>query len=129
MFPDTRWTLVLATRQGGEARRSALETLLSAYWRPLYLFARRKGLTSEAAEDAVQGFFLKLLEHDFPDRLDPARGRLRSYLLTGLERHLVNLHEHDAAQKRGGGARLLSLDVLSAERDLPGAPDAATAAF
>jgi len=129
MFPDTRWTLILASRQGGEARRAALETLLAAYWRPLYVFARRKGLSSEAAEDAVQGFFLKLLEHDFPDRLDPARGRLRSYLLTGLEHHLVTLHERESARKRGGDARLLSLDVLSAERDLPGAPDAAVAAF
>jgi DNA-directed RNA polymerase specialized sigma24 family protein len=129
MFPDTRWTLILASRQGGEARRHALETLMGAYWRPLYVFARRKGLSSEAAEDAVQGFFLKLLEHDFPDRLDPTRGRLRSYLLTGLERYLVTLHERDTAQKRGGDARMLSLDVLSAERDLPGAPDAAVAAF
>ncbi len=129
MFPETRWTLVLASRQGGEARRAALETLLGAYWRPLYLFARRKGLAPEAAEDAVQGFFLKLLELDFPERLDPARGRLRSYLLTGLTRHLVTLHERDTAQKRGGDARLLSIDVLSAERDLPGAPDAAVAAF
>ena len=41
----------------------------------------------------------------------------------------MNLHEHETAQKRGGATRLLSLDVLSAERDLPGAPDAAVAAF
>jgi DNA-directed RNA polymerase specialized sigma24 family protein len=129
MFPETRWTLILASRQGGEARRSALESLLGIYWRPLYVFARRKGLSTEAAEDAVQGFFLKLLEHDFPDRLDPARGRLRSYLLTGLERFLVTLHERESAQKRGGDLRLVSLDLLSAERDLPGAPDAAVAAF
>jgi DNA-directed RNA polymerase specialized sigma24 family protein len=129
MFPDTRWTLVLASRQGGEARRAALETLLAAYWRPLYVFARRKGLRQEAAEDAVQSFFLKLLEHDFPDRLDRAKGRLRSYLLTGLERHLVSLHEHEAAQKRGGAARLVPLETLSIERDLPGAPDAALDAY
>src|SRR5262245_48877865 len=129
MFPPTRWTLVLATRQGGEARQAALDALLGIYSRPLYVFARRKGCGPEAAEDAVQGFFLKLLEHDFPDRLDPERGRLRSYLLTGLERYLVSQHEKDTAQKRGGEHRPISLDTLSIERDLPGAPDAAVAAF
>src|SRR4029450_14102519 len=115
MFPQTRWTLVLAAREGAEARRDALEGLLGAYWRPLYVFARRKGLPPEAAEDAVQGFFLKLLEHDFPARLDPARGRLRSYLLTSLQHHLARLHERASAEKRGGRVRGLRLDGPAVE--------------
>ena len=112
MFPDTRWTLVLASRQGGEARRIALETLLGAYWRPLYLFARRKGLSAEAAEDAVQGFFLKLLELDFPDRLDPARGRL------GIGRRLVQAEEREERLGRALAPPVRVLLSQSTQRSL-----------
>ena len=124
MFPTTRWTLVLSAREGSpEARRAALGTLLSSYWRPVYVYLRRKGLAPEAAEDAVQGLFLRLLEQDAIARLDPGRGRFRSYLLTSLEHHLVNLHEHDSALKRGGGERVVPLETVDVERELPSAPE------
>ncbi len=71
MFPTTRWTLILAAQTDESARRAALDTLLSAYWRPLYVYLRRKGLPAEAAEDAVQGLILGLLEQDALSRLDP----------------------------------------------------------
>ena len=129
MFPTTRWTLIFASQQDGEARRPALEALLAMYWKPVYFYARRKGLSVEAAEDAVQGFFLRLLEHDFTARLDPARGRFRSYLLTAMDHFLINLREKEAALKRGGGVRLLSIDTAVAERDIAAAPEAPTRAF
>jgi DNA-directed RNA polymerase specialized sigma24 family protein len=129
MFPTTRWTLILASQQGGEAEKAALEQLCATYWKPVYFFLRRKGLAPAAAEDAVQGFFLHLLQRDFLPRLDPARGRFRSYLLRSLEHYLVNLHEHDSALKRGGGHRFVPLDVALAERDLPAAPSPPLDAF
>jgi RNA polymerase sigma factor (sigma-70 family) len=130
VFPTTRWTLVLAAREGSpEARRAALGTLLSSYWRPVYVYLRRKGLAPEAAEDAVQGLFLRLLEQDAIARLDPGRGRFRSYLLTSLEHHLVNLHEHDSALKRGGGERVVPLETVDVERELPSAPEDPARAF
>lgn len=122
MFPTTRWTLILASRGGGEAERAALEQLCATYWKPVYFFLRRKGLKPAAAEDAVQGFFLHLLQRDFLPRLDPDRGRFRSYLLRSLEHYLVNLHAHDSALKRGGGYRFVPLDIALAERELPAAP-------
>jgi len=122
-FPTTRWSLILGSRQGGDARREALDALFTAYWKPLYFYLRRKGLPVEAAEDAVQGLFVQLLERDFLERLDPARGRFRSYLKTAADHYLVDLHEKDAARKRGGDFRFVSLDVILAERDLPGAPE------
>ena len=129
MFPTTRWSLVRAAGRDEPARREALEALLSTYWRPVYLYLRRKGLPPEAAEDAVQGLFLSLLEHDALERLDPLRGRFRSYLLTSLEHHLIKLHERGTALKRGGGLRVVSLDTLDAERDLPAIPDDPGRAF
>jgi RNA polymerase sigma-70 factor (ECF subfamily) len=74
-FPTTRWTLILSARQSPEMRRAALEELLGRYWKPLYLFARYKGVGIDDAQDAVQGFFAHLLERDFLARLDPERGR------------------------------------------------------
>ena len=126
-FPRTRWTLVASSRESPEARGRALEELLAAYWKPLYAYARRKGLTIEAAKDAVQGFFADLLGRDFLASLDPARGSLRAYLKTSLANYLVNEHEGAVAQKRGGGRTIVSLDVDVAERGLgaAAAPDAA----
>jgi RNA polymerase sigma factor (sigma-70 family) len=129
MFPTTRWTLILASQRGGEAERAALEQLFAAYWKPVYFFLRRKGLSAEAAEDGVQGFFLHLLERDFLPRLDPARGRFRSYLLRSLENYLVNQHERDSALKRGGRQRFVPLDVAMAERELAAAPEPALQAY
>jgi hypothetical protein len=43
-FPTTRWGLILASRQGADARREALDVLFTAYWKPLYFYLRRKGL-------------------------------------------------------------------------------------
>src|SRR5688572_3177964 len=93
MFPTTRWTLLLSSRQSPEARQAALETLLPLYWKPVYFYLRRKGLSVENAEDLTQGFFVHVLERDMLPRVDPARGRFRSYLLTSLENYRVNQHE------------------------------------
>jgi DNA-directed RNA polymerase specialized sigma24 family protein len=119
-FPPTRWTLVASSRESAEARRRALEELLAAYWKPLYAYARRKGLAIEAAKDAVQGFFARLLEQNFPATLDPAKGPLRAYLKTSLAHFLVNEHERAVAEKRGGGRTIGSLDIDLAERGLGG---------
>ena len=128
-FPPTRWTLILSSRADPEARGRALQELLEIYWKPLYFFARRKGMQIEAAKDAVQGFCIHLLERDFLERLDPARGRFRAYLKTGFENFLRNLHESRTARKRGGGAKTVAVDFDLAERDLAHAPGEADAAF
>ena len=128
-FPPTRWTLILSSRADPESRGKALQELFDIYWKPLYFFARRKGMQIESAKDAVQGFCIHLLGRDFLDRLDPARGRFRAYLKTGFENFLRNLHESRTAQKRGGAAKTVSLDFELAERDLAHAPAEADAAF
>jgi len=123
MFPTTRWTLILASREGTQARQHALEQLFATYWKPIYFYARRKGLSVEDAQDAVQGLFAQILESEFLTRLDQGKGRFRGYLKTAMDHHLVNLHERSAAQKRGGDVRVVSLDVILAERDIAGASE------
>jgi DNA-directed RNA polymerase specialized sigma24 family protein len=105
---------VLAARGHPETRRALTEELVGARWRPLYLYARQRGLPPDRAEDVVQGLLLQLIEHDFLERLDPERGSLRGYLKRALKHYLVNLHEHDSAEKRGGGKMPLSLDAAEA---------------
>jgi RNA polymerase sigma-70 factor (ECF subfamily) len=99
--------------QGDEhARKRALDELLCIYWRPLYQLARLRGLDPQRAADAVQGFSLRLLEGEgFVDRLDPERGRLRSFLRSAFAHHLQSEHVQQSAQKRGGQYRILSLDL------------------
>lgn len=128
-FPSTRWTLILSARESPDARRAALDDLLARYWRPLYAYARRKGLDRNQAQDAVQGLVVQLLEKDFLTRVDPGRGRLRSYLCTSLQHYLINLHEKERAQKRGGDVATLSIDVALAERALATIPVEPEAAF
>lgn len=92
IFPATQWTLLRSLREGtAQEARLALETLCQAYWTPLYLVARSRGMNQHDAEDAVQGFFHNLLRHQNLEHADQQRGMLRNYLLTGFERYRINL--------------------------------------
>ena len=126
-FPETRWTQVLAAQKDPQKRRALTEELVGARWRPLYLYARARGLPPDRAEDVVQGLLLQLIEHDFLDRLEPGRGSLRGYLKRAMKHYLVNLHEHDSAAKRGAGKVPLSIDA--AEALLVASPTDPDAAF
>jgi RNA polymerase sigma-70 factor (ECF subfamily) len=126
-FPETRWTRIVAARDRPELRRQVLDELCAARWQPLYVHLRKQGLPRERAEDVVQGFLVHLLERDFLARLDPGRGRLRAYLKAALAHYQANLHDHESAQKRGGGARSLAFDDVEAL--VPAAPDDPAAAF
>ncbi|MGC4091124.1 MAG: sigma factor [Polyangiaceae bacterium] len=114
-FPETRWSRILRQREDTVERRRAIEDICRSRWRALYVYARRRGLSESEAEDAVQGLLLRLVEQDFLARLDPERGRLRSYLMRALDHYLQNRHQERKALKRGGGALPRSLDSLEAE--------------
>jgi RNA polymerase sigma-70 factor (ECF subfamily) len=129
IFPSTRWTLILSARDSPETCRAVLNELLASYWRPLYSYVRKKGYDRTFAEDAVQGFLVHLLERNFLSRLDPARGRLRSYLRTAMDHYLANLHEKDRAKKRGGDVVTIPIDFKMAERTLADAPSEPESAF
>ena len=111
-FQATRWTLVIKARgkaDGPEAKK-ALDALCRAYWYPLYAFARRQGHSPHDAQDLTQGFFAYLLEKDLFASADPNLGRLRTFLLTAFTRYVTREYVHSAAQKRGGGRKIESLD-------------------
>lgn len=114
-FPPTHWELVARVREGGELRRAALEELCALYWYPIYAFLRREGRTKQDAEDLTQGFFVKVLADETLEAAEVGKGRLRTFLLQVLKRHVADRARHDTALKRGGPARPLSLEAQTAE--------------
>ncbi|MFI5337182.1 MAG: RNA polymerase sigma factor [Opitutales bacterium] len=116
-FVSTQWSVILEARHDSASGRAALEQLCRAYWLPVYGYLRRRGHSQADAEDFTQGFFAYLLESDFLERPDPARGRFRSYLIGALRHYLSSHFERATAQKRGGGARFVDWNSVDAERE------------
>ncbi|WP_042726140.1 RNA polymerase sigma factor [Chthoniobacter flavus] len=116
LFVTTRWSVVLAARDGeGRYATVAMETLCKTYWRALYVYARRHGLPPPDAEDVTQAFFERLLEKDYLKSVQPERGPFRAFLQMAFKRFLAKEHEHATALRRGGNAKHLGLDFLEAE--------------
>jgi len=115
-FATTHWSVVLSAGQPDSSRyQQALEMLCRTYWFPLYAYLRRHGYNTQKAEDHIQAFFACLLEKRGLRLADPKRGRFRSFLLTALKHFLANEHARAQAQKRGGGCKILPLDIENAE--------------
>ena len=72
------------------------------------------GLGPEDAEDAVQGFFGRLIERDYFAAADRERGRLRTFLLHQMDCWLADQSRRRTAAKRGGGQLPVSLEDAEA---------------
>ena len=115
-FNTTHWSVVLAASGGDSTRaREALARLCQTYWYPLYAYVRRRGYSGPDAQDLTQAFFAQLLERQSLASATPELGRFRSFILTAMQYFLANTWKRGMAQKRGGGAPLLSLDWAAAE--------------
>src|SRR6266571_4652299 len=124
-FATTHWSVVLEAQGESTAAEVALEKLCRTYWRPLYAFVRRQGVSPDEAQDLTQGFFALLLERRDLDAVRKEKGRLRSYLLTSLKHFLTNERNRAIAIKRGEGQRLIPLEDLR-ERERTGFEPAET---
>ncbi|MCA8926249.1 MAG: sigma-70 family RNA polymerase sigma factor [Planctomycetes bacterium] len=87
-FPPTRSTLVqLAADPDSPGWKAGWERFFRGYWAPLYAYLRRTGSDAQDAQDLLQDFFVRGLEGRVLASYDPARGRLRSFLLTCVTNH------------------------------------------
>lgn len=93
-----------------------MERLCQTYWYPLYIFVRRKGHGHEDASDLTQTFFARFLEKRYLRSVDSSLGKFRTFLLTSMMHFLANEWDKSQAQRRGGGARVLSLDEAAADQ-------------
>ncbi len=116
-FASTQWSIVLVAREDSAGGRKALEQLCAAYRQPIYNYLRRRDYAPADAEDLTQSFFAYLLDSDFLERPDPAKGRFRGYLVGALCHFLSDHHAHTGAQKRGGDTQFIDCADLDAERE------------
>jgi RNA polymerase sigma-70 factor (ECF subfamily) len=114
-FNETHWTMVLAAGQKDSRAKAALEELCRIYWYPLYSFVRRQGHGKNDAEDLTQEFFARLLARDDLATVDREKGKFRSFLLASMKHFLANEWDRTQAQKRGGGKRILSINLEDSE--------------
>jgi len=114
-FTTTHWSMVLEAQGESPAAQEALERLCRIYWRPIYSFLRRQGISADDAQDLTQGFFTLLLERRDLRTVRKEKGRLRSYLLTALKHFLTDEDRRAKAIKRGKGERLIPLEELRTE--------------
>src|SRR5258708_19274 len=113
-FPATSWTLVVAAgNDDAEDRRHALARLCEHYWYPVYSYVRRRGNAPEEAQDLTQDFFVRILEGRYLDRVDPNRGKFRTFLLNSCKYFLSDQADRARAQKRAGGETILPFEVAS----------------
>lgn len=121
-FATTRWSLILLSSDPSEENdqkaKQALAELCRIYWRPIFSFVCRRGYSLPDAQDLTQDFFLMILERNWLERADPARGRFRSLLLKSLSNFLNDAAEKRRARKRGGAVQFVSWDDWMAERPL-----------
>jgi len=89
---------------------AALGELCEAYWTPVFRFLRREGRNEDQARELTQEFFSRLLSRGGVDKVDPTRGRFRSYLLGALKHFLSDVRRSEGRQKRGGDAVVESID-------------------
>jgi RNA polymerase sigma-70 factor (ECF subfamily) len=94
----------------------ALSHLCELYWQPLYAYLRGRGYGADEAMDLVQSFFVHLLESGALGRVDPSKGRFRSFLVASIKNFVAKHHRHEGAKKRAPALRITSLDAETAER-------------
>ncbi len=115
-FATTHWSVIAAAQDRASPQaQEALGTLCRCYWYPLYAFIRRHGSGPDEAQDLTQEYFALLLEKDFLEAVNPAKGRFRSFLWASCKHFLANERDRQRAQKRGGACTMLSIDLHQAE--------------
>lgn len=116
MFPPTDWERLKLLQHGSETDKPAvIGELFVRYRQPILAFLRRKGYSTERAEDLVQDFFLYCLDERVFEKADPVRGRFRNLMLTALTFFAAKQHRHATTQMRQPEGGLASVDTSGAD--------------
>jgi DNA-directed RNA polymerase specialized sigma24 family protein len=113
VFPATRWTQIIDSHTSNKDRENLIiSELLEKYWKPVYCYLRQKGYSNDKSKDLTQGFFQEVvLGRELIQNADKAKGKFRTFLLTALDRYVIDLHRFETRDKRSPkGKMLLSLD-------------------
>lgn len=118
LFPVTRWNEIIDLRMSDEAQKTLIiNELLRRYWKPVYCYLRKRGYGNEQAKDMTQGFFQEVvLGRELIEKADQTKGLFRTFLLTAIDRYVIDLHRYEATNKRrpyGQMFQLSDADVSS----------------
>lgn len=119
LLPRTPWTQLMRAKGKDTVASDALGEIVGLYWRPVYLCIQKRGFDAHDAEDLTQEFLSGIVQKGQFEKVDPAKGRLRSYLLTALNHFLSNVRRNRKTKRRGSGALHLSLDHDSPDEEPP----------
>ncbi len=113
-FATTHWTLVA----GSAENHDLLAQLCRDYWPPLYSFVRRRGYSSDDAQDLVQGFFAYFLRTGAYTQTDRTKGKFRTFLLASIKHYIADVWDREQTLKRGGACEfvLLESEMEAAEK-------------
>jgi RNA polymerase sigma factor (sigma-70 family) len=101
-FPTTRPSAVQWVQSTDRATRlRGVRAIAEVYWSPIYKHLRLR-MPREHAEDAVQAFFLRLVEGNLLAAYDPSRARFRTYLRRCLDNLAIDAHRSNARRERVG---------------------------
>lgn len=121
-FPDTSWSILGRLRgKDPEERRQALQRLVHHYWKPVYCVIRRSwNRPNEEAKDLTQEFFVSVvMEGPLLQKYAPDRGSFHVYLKAAITNFMRDAVKTEGRKKRGGDAKILSLDFSEAEDSIP----------
>ena len=104
VFPTTKWSLVVrAADIHISVKRAALGELLENYMPALrsHLVYRKRvdpGLVDDLIQEFIQS---QILERELIAKVEKTKGKLRTFLLTALDRYVSKYFRDRSAQKRG----------------------------
>ncbi|MEM7013115.1 MAG: sigma-70 family RNA polymerase sigma factor [Verrucomicrobiota bacterium] len=111
-FPSTQWSAVVAISMmpTEQMERKRVDDFCRLYWQPICSFTQSMGLEKEDAEEVTQNVLSSLADPQLLAGLDPAKGRLRSFIRAVTRRKTRDFLRHQSRQKRGGDCEFVEFD-------------------
>lgn len=117
VFRSTQWSIVFRAGSDSSAEsRAAMAALCENYWYPIYAFARSRGHGHHDAADLTQGLFAHLIEQNSFNRLDPAQGRFRAFLLASMKNYMSDDWRRRRSLKRGGSMNGIPVELAEFDK-------------
>lgn len=113
-FHTTCWTVIADSHTSTDEKQSLIiNDLLGLYWKPVYCYLRRRGYDNETSKDMTQGFFSEIvLGRELITQADKKKGKFRTFLLTALDRYVIDLHRRQSSSIRKPQGDILQLDDI-----------------
>src|SRR5262245_26350718 len=111
LWPRTRPAASREATMSEHERCQAERVFCEASWPKVHAIVRGQGYRGADAEDLTQAYFARFLERGDLAYATAWPGGLDGFLRISVRNFLSNQRDRERAKKRGGGRRLLSLDV------------------